>query len=230
MRQIAGSGRLLRRACSLTLFVSMSVSAAMALSPANALADTASFTTQGCTAWTVPAGTSNVLIEATGAAGGLGLNGNPGGRGDAVSATLTGLSAGQSLDVCVDSGGGSGGAGGGAGGGASGVSLGTDFSSPVLVAGGGGGAAGRGILKTEVVPAIRAAKMVSVSSGPRPAGMAVRRRSARPEALQTPMAETAEVSASADRAPEVAVGAPQEPAVVTAAAITAVVAAVVAGS
>jgi hypothetical protein len=51
------------------------------------------------------------------------------------------------LDVCVNSGGGgagsggTGGANGGAGGGASGVSLGSEFSTPVLVAGGGGGAA-----------------------------------------------------------------------------------------
>ena len=54
------------------------------------------------------------------------------------------------LDVCVDQGGGSGGPGqfgggaGGNGGGASGVSLGADFSSPMLVAGGGGGQGGGG--------------------------------------------------------------------------------------
>ena len=116
---------------------------AMAVDAAGAMAATASFTTQGCTTWTVPAGTSSVLIQATGAAGAT-SNGNPGGRGDAVSATLSGLSVGQSLDVCVDSAGASGGAGGGAGGGASGASLGTNFSSPVLVAGGGGGGGGQG--------------------------------------------------------------------------------------
>lgn len=112
---------------------------------------TVGFTTQGCTTWTVPTGVSSVQIQATGAAGfGGGSNGSTaggnGGIGDGVSGNLSGLAGGsQMLDVCVDQDGGAGGAGaapGGDGGGASGVSLGSDFSSPVLVAGGGGGGAG----------------------------------------------------------------------------------------
>jgi len=87
----------------------------------------------------VPSGVTNVHIQATGAAGMPGQPpGNAGGKGDEVSATLAGLTAGQSLYICVDSGGGSSTIA-GTGGGASGVSLGSEFSSPVLVAGGGGG-------------------------------------------------------------------------------------------
>jgi hypothetical protein len=65
-----------------------------------------------------------------------------------VSATLSGLTGGQSLDVCVAFGGGAAGVAalsgpnGGSGGAASGVSLGSAFSSPVLVAGAGGGGGG----------------------------------------------------------------------------------------
>jgi hypothetical protein len=108
------------------------------------------FTTAGCTPWTVPAMVSSVQIQAVGAAGAIGagfdyLGG--GGRGDGVAATLTGLTAGESLMVCVASGGGGGGGGGtryagGSGGGASGVSLGSDFLTPVLIAAGGGGGGG----------------------------------------------------------------------------------------
>ena len=62
------------------------------------------------------------------------------GLGDGVSGTLSGLAGGtQVLYVCVDQGGGPSVHSGGRGGGASGVSMGSDFSSPVLVAGGGGG-------------------------------------------------------------------------------------------
>ncbi len=106
-----------------------------------------SFTTAGCTTWPVPAGVTTVNIQATGAAGGTGANGEPGGTGDGVSAALSGLPSGQVLDVCVNSGGGNGGSApnvGGGGGGASGVSLGSDFSAPVLVAAGGGGGGGNG--------------------------------------------------------------------------------------
>jgi hypothetical protein len=104
-----------------------------------AAAETASFTTAGCTSWEVPAGASVVDIEAVGAAGG-----GAGGLGDGVSGTLSGLTPGEHLFVCVNQGGGAVGAGdfsGGnaAGGGASGLSRGTDFSQPMLVAGGGGG-------------------------------------------------------------------------------------------
>lgn len=86
---------------------------------------------------------SGVQITATGSAGET-VNGGeaPGGSGDVVSGTLSGVGFGQVLDVCVDYGGGSGGPGdGGTGGGASGVALGGDFSVPVLIAGGGGGGA-----------------------------------------------------------------------------------------
>jgi hypothetical protein len=100
-------------------------------------ADTISFVGQGCQPWSVPLGVSSVQITATGSAGqtASGL----GGTGDVVSGALSGLSAPQTLDVCVDSGGGPALPGSGGGGGASGVSRGSDFSNPVLIAGGGGG-------------------------------------------------------------------------------------------
>lgn len=139
--------------------------------PGTASADsgttTVSFTTPGCSTWQVPDGVSSVQIQATGAAGRAApqtFSAGAPGKGDGVSANLGGLSGGQTLDVCVDVGGGGGGRGGGLGGGllfndsgtsyisfpggngggASGVSLGTDFSAPVLVAGGGGGASSFG--------------------------------------------------------------------------------------
>ena len=100
---------------------------------------TVAFTTQGCTSWTVPAEVSSVQIQATGAAGSSGGGGAPG-LGDGVSGTLSDLAGGtQVLYVCVDQGGGPSVHSGGRGGGASGVSMGSDFSTPVLVAGGGGG-------------------------------------------------------------------------------------------
>jgi hypothetical protein len=121
--------------------------AAIALStPAGAT--TTSFTAQGCSAFIVPTGVTSISIDAIGAAGvdGEAIGGGTaglGGAGDGVSATLTDLSAGLPLYVCVDVGGGAGGAGynPGAGGGASGVSTGDDsaFNAPLLVAGGGGG-------------------------------------------------------------------------------------------
>jgi Concanavalin A-like lectin/glucanases superfamily len=110
-----------------------------------ALATTQTFTTQGCghivgaNLFTVPAGVTTVAVVATGSAGGS--SSAAGGSGDRVSATLSGLTAGQVLDVCVNVGGGPGGLiGGGVGGGASGLALGSDFAVPVLIAGGGGGA------------------------------------------------------------------------------------------
>jgi len=107
-----------------------------------AWAETASFTTQGCKTWKVPAGVVTVGIQATGAAGEHAFAGTAGfaGLGDGYSATLPGLVADEELDVCVDFGGGSGGSEAGSGGGASGVSMGTNFEHPVLVAAGGGGA------------------------------------------------------------------------------------------
>ncbi len=131
----------------------LSASSALALAgPAAAASTTVAFTAQGCTTWAVPKAVSSIQVQATGAAGGAGIAGpfagmmagGAGGLGDGVSGTLSGLTGGsQALDVCVDQGGGAGGAGnGGSGGGASGVSLGSDFSSPAIVAGGGGGGGG----------------------------------------------------------------------------------------
>ena len=113
-------------------------------------ATTATFSTAGCQTWIAPPGLSgDVQIAAVGAAGeSVGGGGGHGGAGDAVQATLSGLAPGDTLFVCVDSGGGAGGAAeapgepaGGAGGGASGVSLGSNFSEPLVVAAGGGGGA-----------------------------------------------------------------------------------------
>jgi hypothetical protein len=112
---------------------------ALALASSAAAETTVSFTTQGCTTWTVPMDVTSVQMRATGAAGGGGGGGAPG-LGDGISGTLPGLAGGtQVLDVCVNQGGGLGRNSGGGGGGASGVSLGSDFSAPALVAGGGGG-------------------------------------------------------------------------------------------
>jgi hypothetical protein len=121
------------------------------LSASSALAETKTFATPGCEKWVVPPGVSSVGMQATGAAGGQPEIGNAfPGKGDGYSALVSGLSSGESLFVCVDNGGGQGGLietshGGGPGGGASGVSRGTNFESPVLVAGGAGGAGGEGV-------------------------------------------------------------------------------------
>jgi hypothetical protein len=137
-----------------TLTVLLGVCLMLALSAVQASAQltTTSFTAKGCSNWIVPSGVTSVQISAVGAAGVTILNGtatNSGGTGDGVSATLSGLSTGDNLRVCVDFGGGTGGTAangddGGAGGGASGVALGSDFTSPVLIAGG-GGAGGFGV-------------------------------------------------------------------------------------
>lgn len=91
-------------------------------------------------------------VGGAGQAGGVATQsgaGGPGGTGAVMSATLSVGSVGQ-LYICVGVGGGTatgifyGGAPAGHGGGASGVSLGPDFSMPVLVAGGGGGGGSRG--------------------------------------------------------------------------------------
>ena len=118
-------------------------------SPSTSPASSTSFTTAGCSAWDVPTGVTSVGIVAVGAAGAAGtldygLPGGSGGTGDEVTSTLSGLSSGQALDVCVDVGGGST-QGSGTGGGASGVSLGSTFASPVVVAAGGGGGGNAGI-------------------------------------------------------------------------------------
>jgi hypothetical protein len=99
---------------------------AMALGAGPALADTVSLTTQGCSTWSVPSAVFGVQISAVGAAG-TGDTGTSGAAGDAVSATLS-VVPGQTLDVCVDSGGAPAPSGrGGAGGGASGVGVGSEF-------------------------------------------------------------------------------------------------------
>jgi hypothetical protein len=99
------------------------------------------FTSSGCTTWQMPGNEGTVSIEAVGAAGFAGIE-SDGGNGDAVSADLANIANGDQLYVCVDVGGASGGDSDGAqGGGASGVSLGRDFSQPIVVAGGGGGGA-----------------------------------------------------------------------------------------
>jgi hypothetical protein len=106
------------------------------------VANTVAFTTAGCADWTVPDDVSSVSADAVGAAGQSGQgSGGSGGDGDGVSATLS-VTAGSTLDVCVDQGAGAGGSAaksGGGGGGASGVSLASDFSAPALIAAGGGG-------------------------------------------------------------------------------------------
>jgi hypothetical protein len=144
-------GRVALRA-GVLLGIAISTLIVTSLDASTALATTTTFNTQGCQTWSVPTGVSSVSIQATGSAGETINNGTaPGGNGDVVSGTLSGLSEGQSLDVCVKLGGGAGGgwgmidAHGGYGGGASGVALGNqlwpDFSNPVPIAAGGGGGA-----------------------------------------------------------------------------------------
>ena len=133
----------------LTLGLAVVSLAVLGIEAGPVLAKTKSFTSAGCSTWTVPAGVSSVSIHATGSAGEtVNVGAAAGGSGDVVSGTLSGLSSGQVLDVCVNAAGGPAGTGGspgtngGAGGGASGVALGSDFSAPVLIAGGGGGGGG----------------------------------------------------------------------------------------
>jgi hypothetical protein len=129
--------------------LAVGVCALVATSAASAVptpVTTVSFTSAGCSTWAVPAGVSSVSIDAVGAAGSAyGSNSTASGLGDGVSGTVSGLTGGTStLFVCVNQGGGTSiltfiNIAGGTGGGASGVSLGSDFSQPVVVAGGGGG-------------------------------------------------------------------------------------------
>jgi hypothetical protein len=148
-RRIAGAAAWFPRARVVLCGVLMAtVGVAFAATNAGAV-QTASFTVQGCSTWPVPAGVTSVTIHATGAAG-ASTGDASGGAGDEMSGVLSGLPNGQTLDICVDSGGTSGGnaaftqqfSNGGTGGGASGVSLGQTFSDPVVVAGGGGGGGG----------------------------------------------------------------------------------------
>jgi hypothetical protein len=116
----------------------LGLACAAGLFAAPAHAGTASFTTAGCSSFAVPTGVSSIAVSATGAAG-TRAGGPSAGLGDGMTGTIGGLIGGtSSLYVCVNQGGGDGAA--ADGGGASGVSLGADFSKPVLVAGGGGGA------------------------------------------------------------------------------------------
>jgi hypothetical protein len=97
--------------------------------------------TRGCSDWSVPAGVTSIQAYTRGSAGEV-----DGGNGDAVSGTFT-VSPAETLDVCVWVGQGAAFSNeqvsyGGYGGGASGVAVGTNFSTPLLVAGGGGGGVG----------------------------------------------------------------------------------------
>ena len=110
----------------------------------------AGFTDPGCTTWTAPPGVRSVRALVTGAAGATTSTSAgvllpptivPGGLGDTMTATIADLAPAQELSrvrVNVGSAGSSGA--GRPGGGASGVSLGSDFSSPVVVGAGGGAA------------------------------------------------------------------------------------------
>ena len=150
VRRLLPVGLLLR-----TLAFSLGV---LALSVSQAQATTVTFTDPNglgsCSNWMVPAGVSAVRITATGTAGYAGMRvlspgsqavpSGTGGLGGVVSGTLSGLTPGGDLYVCVDQGSGGGGpdpdgGGGGPGGGASGVALLGSPSVPVLIAGGGGG-------------------------------------------------------------------------------------------
>jgi hypothetical protein len=135
----------------------------------SALAETTSFTTQGCQTWAVPSGVTSVEVTAVGGEGEnneleLGEGGTV--RGDEATATVPVIPGGL-VDVCVGVGGGKAGAGAtgqfifpppGAGGGASGVSLGADFSHPVLVAGGSGGGGGSSVEGSPPSPGAQEAK------------------------------------------------------------------------
>jgi hypothetical protein len=100
----------------------------------------------GCQNFSVPSGVNSINVDAVGAPGTAGGSfrgtGNAtrgaAGIGGDVSATVSALTPGSALVVCVDQGGGSGGSpGGGAGGGASGLF--TSADGPLVIAGGGGG-------------------------------------------------------------------------------------------
>ncbi len=105
-------------------------------------------TTSGCTLFTVPARlvSGEIQVIAIGAKGGAGNDSGGGGgaNGDGVTSTLSGLTAGQVLNVCANVGGGPEGSasnGGGAGGGGSSVAI-NSSGTALVVAGGGGGQGG----------------------------------------------------------------------------------------
>ncbi|HXN61650.1 MAG TPA: Ig-like domain repeat protein [Acidimicrobiales bacterium] len=135
------SARMRRIALAAAATLGVGIAGASVSAPAGAEQQTTvSFSTQGCSTWEVPAGVTSVDISAVGAAGNF--LGQASGLGDGVSGTLSNFPSNQVLDVCVDVGGGADGQGAafdaGGGGGGSGVSLGSDFSQPLIVAGGGG--------------------------------------------------------------------------------------------
>ncbi|MDT7576241.1 MAG: hypothetical protein QOH17_2574, partial [Pseudonocardiales bacterium] len=150
----ASRGRVLRNAARHAGAAAVLTVACLGASPGAASASSVSFVAQcssgvvAANLFTVPAGVSTVNIVASASAGQNAPGGDGrGGSGDVVSGDLPGLSGGQTLAVCANTGGGGAGTpgGSGAGGGASGVGLGSDFSQPVLIAaGGGGGGAGLG--------------------------------------------------------------------------------------
>src|SRR5690242_14706458 len=78
----------------------------------SAWAETTTFTSQGCSVWTVPSGITSVEMEATGAAGSPANSGGTAGvpgNGDGYSGALSHLTPGKAMFVCVDIGGGAGG-------------------------------------------------------------------------------------------------------------------------
>jgi hypothetical protein len=128
--------------CTVVLAAAVGAGSALANSPTPT---TKTFTAGGCSVWPVPPGVVSVTANVVGAAGMQG-----GGNGDGESGTFA-VGPNESLDVCVDTGGGTGGgSGAGRGGGGSSVALagqaelGGQSSYPLIVAGGGGGGGGGG--------------------------------------------------------------------------------------
>jgi hypothetical protein len=141
-----GSERILRsRLAGVMLLACYSLAA---LGTGEASGETFAMSSPGCRTWTAPSTIYGpVYVQAIGTRGGTGVAGGDGGDGGSVSATFADLAAGTHLFLCTDIGGGEAGSGdypGGVGGGGSGISLGTNFSEPILVAGGGGGSGGLG--------------------------------------------------------------------------------------
>ena len=138
------SSRWPRRAARLAGLCSvLTVTGVSGAAPSFAATQTFKFTTQGCHTWSVPAGVSSVGLKARASAGQS--LASPGGTGDVVTGTLSGLQSGDRLSVCVGIGGGGSSPAqvrGGFGGGAASITLfpASGLARLVLVAGGGGGA------------------------------------------------------------------------------------------
>lgn len=121
--------------------LSMGLPLVAAMGAGAAFADTANFTAPGAATWTVPAGVTSLAVVAKGAGGGSGDNGELGGNGGVVTATLS-VTPGQVLSLYVGGGGGRGiGAWkGGGGGGSTNIDAGT--ANQIIAGGGGGGGGG----------------------------------------------------------------------------------------